>query len=72
MLLEALTRAEGLEITDELIREYATEDIADHEEYTVDMYLDEVGYTTYRMFVLQEVLVDRLLEIIEVEPASEQ
>lgn len=72
LLLEALARAEGLEITDELIREYATEDIADHEGYTVDTYLDEVGYTTYRIFVLQEVLVDRLLEIIEVEPASEQ
>lgn len=72
LLLEALARAEGLEITDELIREYATEDIADHEGYTVDTYLDEVGYTTYRIFVLQEVLVDRLLEIIEVEPTSEQ
>jgi len=53
LLLEALARAEGLEITDELIREHAEEDIANYEGYTVDTYLDEVGYTTYRMFVLQ-------------------
>lgn len=72
LLMEALARAEGLEITDELVREYAEKDIEGYDGYTVDTYLDEVGYTTYRMFVLQEKLVERLLEIIEVEPTSEQ
>lgn len=72
LLMEALARAEELEITDELVREYAAEDIEGYDGYTVDTYLDEVGYTTYRMFVLQEKLVERLLDIIEVEPTSEQ
>lgn len=72
LIMEALARAEELEITDELVREYAERDIEGYDGYTVDTYLDEVGYTTYRMFVLQENLVERLLEIIEVEPTSEQ
>lgn len=72
LLVEALARAEGIEITDEMIREHAAEDIEGYEGYTVDTYLDEVGYTTYRMFVLQEALVERLLEIVPVEPTSEQ
>ena len=72
LISEALARAENLEITDELIREYAQLDIAGYDGYTVDTYLDEVGYTTYRMFVLQEKLVERLNRIITVEPTSEQ
>ena len=72
LLVEALARAEGIEITDEMIQEHAAEDIEGYEGYTVDTYLDEVGYTTYRIYVLQEALVDRLLEIVSVEPTSEQ
>ncbi|MBD5470303.1 MAG: hypothetical protein HDR19_04085, partial [Lachnospiraceae bacterium] len=72
LLVEALARAEGIEITDEMIQEHAAEDIEGYEGYTVDTYLDEVGYTTYRMFVLQEALVERLLEIVSVEPTSAQ
>ena len=71
LLVEALARAEKIEVTDELIQEHAEEDIAGYEGYTVDSYLEEVGYTTYRIFVLQELLVDRLVEIITVEPVSE-
>lgn len=72
LLVEALARAEGIEITDEMIREHAAKDIEGYEGYTVDTYLDEVGYTTYRIYVLQEALVERLLEIVSVEPTSEQ
>lgn len=72
LISEALARSENLEITDELIREYAQQDIEGYDGYTVDTYLDEVGYTTYRMFVLQEKLVERLNEIITVEPTLEQ
>lgn len=72
LISEALARAENIAITDELIREYAQQDIEGYDGYTVDTYLDEVGYTTYRMFVLQDKLVERLNEIITVEPTSEQ
>lgn len=71
LISEALARAEKLDITDELVREYAAEDIAGYDGYTVDSYLEEVGYTTYRMFVLQEKLVERLNGIITVETTSE-
>ena len=71
LISEALARAEKLDITDELVREYASEDIAGYDGYTVDSYLEEVGYTTYRMFVLQEKLVERLNGIITVETTSE-
>lgn len=71
LISEALARAENIEITDELVREYAAEDIAGYDGYTVDSYLEEVGYTTYRMFVLQEQLVVRLNRIITVETTTE-
>lgn len=71
LISEALARAEKLDITDELVREYAAEDIAGYDGYAVDSYLEEVGYTTYRMFVLQEKLVERLNGIITVETTSE-
>lgn len=71
LLVEALARAENIAVTDEQIRESAAKDIEGYDGYTVDSYLEEVGYTTYRMFVLQELLVERLVEIIEVEPISE-
>ena len=71
LISEALARAEKLDITDELVREYAAEDITGYDGYTVDSYLEEVGYTTYRMFVLQEKLVERLNGIITVETTSE-
>lgn len=72
LISEALARAEGIEITDELLHEYAEKDIAGYDGYTVETYIEEVGYTTYRMFVLQEKLVERLNRIIPVEPTSEQ
>ena len=72
LVLEALARAEKIEITDDIIRGYAEKDIEGHEGYTVDEYIDEVGHTTYRMYVLQEKTAERLKSIIEVEPIAEQ
>lgn len=71
LILEALARAEKIEITDDIIREYAQKEIAGYEGYTVDNYIDEFGYTTCRMLALEEKAGERLKEIIEVEPLVE-
>lgn len=72
LVLEAVAKAENIEITDDIIRDYAQKDIEGYEGYTVDKYIEEVGYTTYRMFVLQEKVIERLSGMIDVEPVSEQ
>lgn len=71
LILEALARAEKIEITDDIIQEYAQKDIEGYEEYTVDSYIDEVGYTAYRMFVIHEKIAERLTDIVDVEAVSE-
>ena len=99
LILEALARAEKIEITDDLLREYAQEDIqssdSDLETFiekleprsrfslersiksamedpnTADKYIEEVGYTLYRMDVLQEVLMKRLDDVIALEIIEE-
>lgn len=99
LILEALARAEKIEITDDLLREYAQEDIqssdSDMEAFmekleprsrfslessiksameapnTADKYIEEVGYTLYRMDVLQEVLMERLDDVIALEIIEE-
>jgi len=95
LILEALARAEKIEITDDLLREYAQEDIqgfdSDMEAFTeklrprlrfslersikstmedpntADKYIEEIGYTMYRMDVLQEVLMEHLDDVITLE-----
>lgn len=72
LILEALARAEQIEITDELIRAYAGLEIGSFDRDMVDTYVDMVGYTMYRMYVLQEELEEHLNKIITVEITSEE
>ena len=72
MILEAVARAEGIEITDEMIREKAAEEAAEYAYESAEALIEEVGYSTYRMTILRDIVMDRLMELITVEEQTAQ
>ncbi len=72
LVMEAAARAEGIEITDELIHEQADGEAAEYGYASGSELIDEVGYATYRMSIVQEKVIGRLLEIIDVEEETTQ
>lgn len=72
LVMEAVARAEGIEITDELIHEKADDEAPEYGYASGDALIDEVGYATYRMSIVQEKATERLLEIIDVEVDTTQ
>lgn len=72
MILEAVARAEGIEITDAMIREKAAEEAAEYAYESAEALIEEVGYSTYRMTILRDIVMDRLMELITVEEQTAQ
>lgn len=72
MILEAVARAEGIEITDEMIREKAAEEAAEYAYESAEALIEEVGYSTYRMTILRDTVMNRLMELITVEEQTAQ
>lgn len=72
MILEAVARAEGIEITDAMIREKAAEEAAEYAYESAEALIEEVGYSTYRMTILRDTVMNRLMELITVEEQTAQ
>ncbi len=72
LVLEAVARAEGIETTDEMIHERADKEAEEYGYSSGDALIDEVGYTTYRMAVVQEQVIERLMDIVSVESEGTQ
>lgn len=72
MVMEAVARAEGIEITDDMIQENAAKEAVEYGYESGDALIDEVGFTTYRMSILQNEVMDRLIELINVEEQTAQ
>ena len=72
MILESVARAEGIEITDAMIQEKAAEEAAEYAYESAEALVEEVGYSTYRMTMLQDKVMDRLMELITVEEQAAQ
>lgn len=72
LVMEAVIRAEGIEVTDEQIHERADEEAIEYGYASGDELIDEVGYATYRMSIVQEKAVERLAEIVNVEEEKTQ
>lgn len=72
LVMEAVARAEGIGITDELIHEKADAEAAEYGYSSGDVLIDEVGFATYRMSIVQDKVTERLLEIIDVEEDTTQ
>jgi trigger factor len=71
LVIEAIAREEGIELSEDEVYEKAGEEYADYGYDSVDDFMQDVGYTTYRISLLQDMVVDRLMEIIDVEAVAE-
>jgi trigger factor len=71
LVIEAIAREEGIELSEDEVYEKADEEYADYGYDSVDDFMQDVGYTTYRISLLQDMVVDRLMEIIDVEAVAE-
>ncbi|MDE6989078.1 MAG: trigger factor [Lachnospiraceae bacterium] len=72
LVMEAVARAEGIEITEEKIREQADEEAAEYGYASGDALIEQAGYTSYRMSILQDAVIERLTEIVPVEEEATQ
>lgn len=66
MVMEAVARAEGIEITDEMIHGQADGEAVEYGYASGDELISDVGFTTYRMSIVQDKVIGRLMEIVPV------
>jgi FKBP-type peptidyl-prolyl cis-trans isomerase (trigger factor) len=67
LAVEAIARAEGIELTEDDVKAQANTDYAGYGYESAESFLQNVGYTTYRVHLLQDLVEDRLAEIVNVE-----
>ena len=72
LVMEAVSRAEGIEISETMISEKADQEAAEYGYTSGEELIREVGYATYRMSIVQEQVVERLMELITVEEEAVQ
>ena len=73
LIMESVFRAEKMELTDEMIKERATEEAPSYNMATGEALIEDVGYTAYRMYMVQEMVLERLNEMVTVEePVAEE
>jgi len=72
MVMEAVARAEGIEVTEESIQEKAKTEAAELGYASGDELIDAVGFTTFRMVIVQDKVMERLMEIVTVEEEAAQ
>ena len=61
LVMEAVSRAEGIEITEDMISKKADEEAAEYGYTSGEELVSEVGYATYRMSIVQDQVVERLM-----------
>ena len=66
LVYEAFARAEGIQPSEEQITGRADAEAADYGYATGRELIGDVGYNTFRMYVVQELVEDRLREIVTV------
>ena len=72
LILEGVARAEGIEVTDEMMNEKAAEEAALYQYESAEALIEEVGRTTYRMVMLQDMVMEKLMNIVTVEMITEE
>jgi trigger factor len=71
LVMEAVARAEGIEVSRDEVNSQAEEEYESYGYESVDEFLKNVGYSTYRMSILQDEVLEKLLDIVEVTPETE-
>jgi trigger factor len=71
LIIEGIARQEGITLTRDEVNEQAEGEYTNYGYEDVDEFIKNVGYSTYRMSLLQDMVLDRLMEIVEVTPETE-
>lgn len=72
LIMEAVARAEGIEVTDEMMNEKAADDAATYQYESAEAIIEEVGRLTYRMEILQDMVMEKLMDMVTVEAITEE
>ena len=72
LVMEAVARAENVEVTDEMIHEKADAEAAEYGYASGDELIEEVGFSNYRIALVQDKVIERLMEIVTVEEEGTQ
>jgi trigger factor len=72
LVLEAVARAEGIEMTSDDVYAMAEEEYANYNGAysSAEELLHYAGYTTYRMTYLEDMVLDRLVDVVTVTPET--
>lgn len=71
LIMEAIARAEGIDVSEDMMQEKAKQEAEEFGYESADTLIDEVGKTTYRMYILQDEVMNKLLDMVTVEPITE-
>lgn len=72
LIMEAVARAEGIEITDEMLYEQVAKDASEYQYESGEALLEDVGRITYKMYLLQEPVMEKLMDKVSVETITEE
>ncbi|GFI23994.1 trigger factor [Lachnospiraceae bacterium] len=67
LVMEAVARVEKMEITEEMIEQKADEEAEEYGYTSGEELINDVGFATYRMSMVQNMVIERLMEIVTVE-----
>lgn len=72
LIMEAIARAEGIEITDEKIYEAVEQNALLNGNTSVDEFIEVIGESTVRNTILSDMVMERLMEKVTVETITEE
>ena len=72
LVMEAVARAEKIEVTDEMIHKKADAEAEGYGYASGDELIKEVGFDTYRIALVQDKVIERLMEIVSVGEEGKQ
>jgi trigger factor len=70
LILEAVARQEGVSLSESEVNEQAQTDYLTYGYSSADDFIQNVGYSTYRMSLLQDMVLDKLIDVVEVTPET--
>lgn len=71
LVIEAVARQEGISLSKTEVNSQAEIDYASYGYTSADDFLSDVGYATYRIALLQDEVLDRLMDVVEVTAQEE-
>lgn len=71
MIMEALRRLEGIEVTEEMLNRLADEKAPSFDCTSGVQLIEQFGYSSFRMYVVQDLVLERLRSLVTIEETQE-